>query len=51
MKRKTFNGLYDIRNELIHIFLADENKATRREINRLIKSLTRIIDKVINKTK
>lgn len=44
MKRKTFNGLYDVRNSLIDVYLADDNKATRRKVDRLIKSITKILD-------
>ena len=49
MTRRTFNMLYDVRNILITLFIHDKNKATRKEVNRLIKSLTRILDKEINK--
>lgn len=50
MKKKTFNGLYDVMQDLIDIYLADDNKATRRKINRLIKSINKILEDSINKT-
>ena len=45
MKANTLYKLYDIRQDIIDIYLKDDNKPTRRELNRLIKSLTRIIEK------
>ena len=45
MKRNTWNFLYNIRHNLTNLYVEDKNKTTRKEIDRLIKSLTRILDK------
>ena len=44
MKKNTINKLYDVRQDLIDIYLEDTNEATRKEIQRLIDSLTKIIE-------
>lgn len=48
MKNKTFNSLYDVMQSLIDIYLADDNKATRRKVNRLIKSINKILEDSLN---
>ena len=44
MKIKTWNSLYQIRQYLIIAYVDDDNKKTKTKINRIIKSLTKIID-------
>ena len=49
MKKTSFNTLYKTRQDLIALYLRDTNKDTRREVNRLIKSLTRILEATYKK--
>ena len=45
MKHKTWTILYDIRKQLIKLYLDEDNKKTLDDINIIIETLTKIIDK------
>jgi hypothetical protein len=49
MKIKTWKYLYNIRKDLIFLHIEDKNPQTRQEIDVIIQSISKLIDKTCKK--